>query len=48
MDLRTDWLAIKKVFEAGVRSSKHCAVASVDKQLRPHVTPIGFMFLRDD
>lgn len=48
IDLHQDWPVIKKTFEAGLRSSKHCAVASVDRLSRPHVTPIGFMFLRDD
>ncbi|MGC4060888.1 MAG: pyridoxamine 5'-phosphate oxidase family protein [Aquabacterium sp.] len=48
MDIDTDWPLIRQVFEAGLRASRHCAIASVNAQGRPHVTPIGFIFLRDD
>jgi hypothetical protein len=43
-----DWKQVQDVFNAGIRSSKHCSIASVDKHGRPHVTPIGFVFLRED
>ena len=32
----------------GISSSKHCSIASVDANGNPHVTPIGFVFLRND
>ena len=48
MDLESDWTSIKAAFEAGIASSKHCAIATVSSDGYPHVTPIGFLFLRDD
>ena len=48
MDLKKDWQLIKSVVESGISSSIHCAIASVDADGNPHVTPIGFVFLRDD
>jgi hypothetical protein len=48
MDLRENWEQIKIAFDAGMASSRHCAVASVSADGYPHVTPIGFLFLRDD
>jgi hypothetical protein len=48
MDIQADWHLIQKIFDAGIKSSKHCAIASVDRHGAPHVTPIGFIFLRDD
>jgi predicted pyridoxine 5'-phosphate oxidase superfamily flavin-nucleotide-binding protein len=48
MDLASHWPQIKAAFEAGIETSKHCAIASVGADGYPHVTPIGFIFLRDD
>ncbi len=48
MDLRANWEQIKIAFEAGIQSSRHCAIATVSADGYPHVTPIGFIFLRDD
>ena len=48
MDLDKDWTLIRQVFEAGTKSSKHCSIGSVGKDGRPHITPIGFVFLRED
>ena len=48
MDLEADWNTIRHVFESGVRSSKHSAIGTVDADGNPHITPIGFAFLRDD
>jgi hypothetical protein len=48
MDLYADWADIKRVFEAGIASSKHCAIASVDPDGRPRITPIGFVFLGEE
>jgi hypothetical protein len=48
MDLRDNWKQIKIAFEAGIKTSRHCAIATVSADGYPHVTPIGFLFLRDD
>lgn len=48
MDLKKDWLLIQSIVESGISSSKHCSIASVDVDGNPHVTPIGFVFLRND
>jgi hypothetical protein len=48
MDLSKNWDLVKTTFEAGIKSSLHCAIASVGPDGCPHVTPIGFVFLRDD
>jgi hypothetical protein len=48
MDLKTNWEQVKQVFESGIKSSLHCAIATVGADGFPHVTPIGFIFLRDD
>jgi predicted pyridoxine 5'-phosphate oxidase superfamily flavin-nucleotide-binding protein len=48
MDLKDNWEQIKATFESGIRTSAHCAIASVGADGYPHITPIGFIFLRDD
>jgi hypothetical protein len=48
MDLKDNWPQIKIAFDAGIKSSRHCAIATVGADGSPHVTPIGFIFLRDD
>lgn len=48
MNIDTDWSSIRRIFESGIASSKHCSIASIDKDGRPHITPIGFIFLRPD
>jgi uncharacterized protein len=48
MTLQNQWPLIRATFDASIRSSLHCAVASVRDDGSPHVTPIGHMFLRDD
>src|SRR5262245_52994856 len=48
MELKDNWRQIKTVFQSGIRSSMHCAIASVSPDGYPHATPIGFIFLRDD
>ena len=47
MELERDWKTIKHAFACGITSSKHVAIGSVDQFGQPHVTPIGFCFLRD-
>ena len=48
MDMVKDWIKIKEVFDDCISSSKHAAIATVSPDGTPHVTPIGFIFLRDD
>ncbi|HKU41969.1 MAG TPA: pyridoxamine 5'-phosphate oxidase family protein, partial [Polyangiales bacterium] len=48
MDLRENWPQIERTFRAGISTSLHCAIATVGADGYPHVTPIGFVFLRDD
>ncbi len=48
VDVQTQWPRIRAAFEAGVRSTRHCAIASVGPDGTPHVTPVGFVFARDD
>lgn len=48
MELRANWEQIRNTFEKGIRSSLHSALATVNPDGSPHVTPIGFVFLRDD
>jgi hypothetical protein len=48
MDLKENWEQIKIAFESGIESSRHCAIATVSADGYPHVTPIGFIFLRED
>jgi uncharacterized protein len=48
MSLEDHWPQIRVAFAAGIRTSLHCAIATVGADGYPHVTPIGFVFLRDD
>lgn len=48
MELKKDWKLITSVVESAISSSKHCSIASVDAEGNPHITPIGFFFLRED
>lgn len=48
MDLTENWVQVRAAFEAGIASSKHAAIATVGSDGFPHVTPIGFVFLRED
>jgi len=48
MELKPHWKEIKSTFRACLASSKHCSVATVDAEGNPHITPIGFIFLKDD
>jgi hypothetical protein len=48
MDLKSNWDEIKRVFGSAIGSSRHCAIATIRPDGAPHVTPIGFIFLRDD
>jgi hypothetical protein len=48
MEIGDNWEAIRKTFEEGYKSCLHFAVATVNKDGTPHVTPIGGLFLRND
>ena len=47
MNLNDHWPEVKQTFESCLAASKHCAIASVDAEGNPHITPIGFIFLQD-
>jgi len=42
------WDTIQRVFNQSLGSSLHYAVATLNTDGSPHVTPIGALFLRDD
>ena len=48
MDLHQDWDLIKSEFATALNASRHCAIGSVGADGNPHITPIGFVFMRDD
>jgi uncharacterized pyridoxamine 5'-phosphate oxidase family protein len=48
MELKDNWEQIKIAFERSINSSRHSAIATVGSDGSPHVTPLGFIFLRDD
>ena len=48
MDIKHDWTEIRKHFNKCFRSNFHVAIASVDKNNNPTVTPIGSLFLNNN
>ncbi len=48
MEIGDNWEMIRQVFDEAYKSCSHFAVATVNKDGSPHVTPIGGLFLRDD
>jgi hypothetical protein len=48
MDIKTNWTDIRQHFNKCFRSSLHVSIASVDKDNKPTVTPIGSLFLNND
>ena len=42
------WRTIRDIVVRAKASSLHCAIASVDADGAPHITPVGTVFLRDD
>jgi len=48
MEIGDHWTEIQKIFEEGFKSCFHYAVATVNPDGSPHVTPIGGLYLRDD
>ena len=45
MKLEEQWPEIKQLFRQSFKSSFHCAIATVNKDGEPHVTPIGSLIL---
>lgn len=48
MDITNEWNNIRKHFNICFKLNFHVSVASVDKENKPTVTPIGSLFLNDD
>jgi predicted pyridoxine 5'-phosphate oxidase superfamily flavin-nucleotide-binding protein len=48
MDIGNNWETIRALFEEAFKSCAHFAVATVNEDGTPHVTPIGGLILRDD
>lgn len=48
MEIGKHWKTIQTLFEEGYKSCLHFAVATVNEDGSPHVTPIGALILRDD
>lgn len=48
MEIGAHWPEIKAVLARGQASSFHCAIATLDANGAPHITPMGTVFLRDD
>ena len=47
MQLKEDWKVIKRLFNRSFNSSFHYALATVNENGEPHVTPIGSLVLRE-
>jgi hypothetical protein len=48
MEIGEHWKTIQQLFRDSQKSTKHFAVATVNQDGTPHITPIGALFLRDD
>jgi uncharacterized pyridoxamine 5'-phosphate oxidase family protein len=48
MDIRINWPEIRKHFNKFLRTNFHVSLASVDKDGKPTVTPIGSLFLNNN
>lgn len=48
IDIRANWVEIKKHFNRSFRTNFHVSIASVDEKNNPTVTPIGSLFLNKD
>ena len=48
MDLKSNWTLIRKHFSKSFRTSLCVSIASVDKDNKPTITPIGTVFLNKD
>ena len=45
MDMEKNWKLIKETFNQALESSSHCALATVNEDGSPHLTPIGSVIL---
>ena len=45
MDIHENWADVKAIFKASYKTSFHYAVATVNENGEPHVTPIGSLML---
>ena len=48
MDIQSNWPEIRKHFSRCFRTNFHVAIASLDKDNNPSVTPIGSLFLNNN
>lgn len=48
MKIGHHWKTIRAIFQETLASSLHYAIATVNEDGSPHVTPIGALFLRED
>lgn len=48
MEIGKHWKTIQMVFQQSLGSSLHYAIATVNEDGSPHVTPIGALFLREN
>jgi pyridoxine/pyridoxamine 5'-phosphate oxidase len=48
MEIGKHWETIRNIFDEAFKSCAHFAVATVNEDGSPHVTPIGALILRDD
>lgn len=48
MEIGSNWKTIRAIFEEAYKSCVHFAVATVNEDGSPHVTPIGALILRDN
>jgi len=48
MEIGKHWEIIRAIFEEAYKSCSHFAVATVNEDGSPHVTPIGALILRDN
>jgi uncharacterized protein len=48
MEIINHWKTIREIFEEAYKSCSHLAIATVNEDGSPHVTPIGALFLRED
>ncbi|MCB0495270.1 MAG: pyridoxamine 5'-phosphate oxidase family protein [Cyclobacteriaceae bacterium] len=48
MDVKDNWVDIRKHFNKAFRSNFYVSIASVDEDNKPTVTPIGSLFLNRD
>ncbi len=48
MNIQSHWDEIRSIFDEAFKSCFHFAVATVNEDGSPHVTPIGALILRDD